>query len=189
MEKLLKDNHYHTYSLIKCSVCNKEMRVRDDYIKKHSGVCLSCQMKGEHRAEKHGDYKKRLYNIWWGMIGRCANPNNTSYANYGAKGIKVCDEWKQYLSFKTWAISHGYNYVLTIDRIDNAGNYCPQNCRWITREENARRARQIFSKQERKNIFIERKRLNLTQRQMAKKLNVSRNTIQRIDKEFKYDYK
>ena len=92
----------------------------------------------EHHL-KHGDSKrgqrKRLYRIWANMKSRCENKNKPDYKFYGAKGISVCSEWKEYISFKEWALQNGYAEHLTLDRINSQGNYCPKNCRWITIQE------------------------------------------------------
>ena len=71
------------------------------------------------------------------MKNRCRCPSSPAYKNYGGRGITVCDEWNDYISFKKWALSNGYNDNLTIDRINVNGNYCPENCRWITKEVQA----------------------------------------------------
>ena len=78
---------------------------------------------------------KRLHNIWCSMRQRCEKPNCSGYRKYGAKGIRVCDEWQQFESFMAWSLSNGYNDTLSIDRIDPLGNYEPSNCRWVTQKE------------------------------------------------------
>jgi len=90
-------------------------------------------------SESHS-HRTRLYTIWCGMRQRCNNARRDSYSLYGGKGVKVCDSWKDYLNFKEWAMANGYADNLCIDRINNNGDYCPENCRWITASENTARA-------------------------------------------------
>jgi hypothetical protein len=72
-----------------------------------------------------------IYNVWREMRQRCENPNNKYYHSYGARDIKVCDEWMyDFVAFNNWAQSSGYVKGLTIDRINNDKNYEPDNCRW-----------------------------------------------------------
>lgn len=79
----------------------------------------------------------RLYHTWEGMKTRCYNKNACNYHNYGGRGIKVCDEWlHNFKAFQEWALSHGYDNTLRIDRIDNDKDYEPSNCRWVTNKEN-----------------------------------------------------
>lgn len=89
---------------------------------------------------KHGLHKHKLYAIHSGMKQRCYNPNSQRYKYYGSSGISVCSEWKDdFLAFYTWAMDNGYEEGLSIDRIDSAEDYRPDNCEWVTRSENSRR--------------------------------------------------
>lgn len=75
---------------------------------------------------------KRLYAVWNGIKQRCTNPNSKSYQNYGGRGIEMDSEWaNHYESFYNWAINAGYRTGMEIDRIDNNGNYCASNCRFV----------------------------------------------------------
>jgi len=92
---------------------------------------------------KHGDCvngNSRLYGAWSAMKFRCLNPKSSRYHRYGGRGIKICPEWQNsYLAFKKWALANGYKPTLSIDRINNDGNYEPSNCQWITLIENRRK--------------------------------------------------
>ncbi len=71
------------------------------------------------------------------MKNRCGQPESKYYKRYGARGVKVCGDWKDdFVKFRDWALLNGYINNLTIDRKDNDGNYEPGNCQWITRREN-----------------------------------------------------
>lgn len=89
---------------------------------------------------KHGGTHTRLYHIWKGLFQRCYNTNCKEYKWYGAKGVKVCPEWKEDFSvFREWALLNGYTNKLTLDRINTNGDYEPNNCRWadwITQQNN-----------------------------------------------------
>lgn len=89
--------------------------------------------------------RTRLYSIWLNMHERCYNHKNDSYKYYGAKGVTICDEWKKDFNiFAIWAVTHGYDDNLTIDRINPFGNYTPDNCRWTTWQVQANNKRTNF---------------------------------------------
>jgi hypothetical protein len=114
---------------------NKEKRIYPKG-KNHSGY--------KHGESINGRYS-RLWGIWQGMIVRTTNKNHGDYRHYGARGISVCKEWLDSCVFFEWAKSHGYNDNLQIDRIDGNGNYCPENCRFVTaRENNMNRPRRFY---------------------------------------------
>lgn len=99
---------------------------------------------GEKNYNFKTGYKKThssLYHSWQNMKSRCLRETHPKYKRYGGRGIKICDEWLDIKKFGEWAISHGWKQGYTIDRIDNDGNYCPENCRWVSKYENSRKKR------------------------------------------------
>lgn len=93
-----------------------------------------------HGDSVEGAEYSSLYSTWCGMKDRCNRPTNQDYQYYGAKGIKVCDEWQSYLTFKQWSLLNGYDLNTTqqIDRKDGSKDYSPDNCRWVSPKDNQR---------------------------------------------------
>jgi hypothetical protein len=85
-------------------------------------------------TKTHCQSGTRLYFCWKGMRQRCNNPNVTGHKNYIGRGISICPEWGNFEVFAKWALANGYQDDLSLDRIDNEGNYAPKNCRWATRQ-------------------------------------------------------
>lgn len=91
-------------------------------------------------AGNRGKYNG-LYKTWTGMVQRCTNPNHVAYHRYGGRGVVVCDEWSKFIPFMEWAQANGFEKGLEIDRMDNNGNYTPDNCRFVTGKANIRNRR------------------------------------------------
>lgn len=139
-----------------------------------SGDTISCGcFREEHKSEygfKHGKAGTKLYSVWSSMIQRCTNPKASNYKRYGGRGIKICDEWrKNFISFYDWAIENDYNKGLSLDRINNDGNYEPSNCRWVTIKQQQNNMRT--------NHFVEYKGIKRTLSEWARILKVNRETL------------
>lgn len=123
---------------------NKLLRKRKPHSEETKRKMRESALKRDNtNLRKHGfsvEYPK-LYEVWLTMKGRCENPNRPKYKDYGARGIKVCEEWHDAEVFCKWALENGYKEGLQIDRIDVNGNYEPSNCRWVTPKENSRNRR------------------------------------------------
>lgn len=145
------------YWLCECD-CGNTIIAKVDSLR--SGNTKSCgctrREKTIKRNLKHNGTGTRLYRIWQGLFKRCRNKNSTDYYNYGARGIKVCNEWEDFINFRNWAIINGYTDELTIERIDFNGNYEPSNCTWITKSEQVKnkRKRTKFPPRDSKGRFI-----------------------------------
>lgn len=151
-------------AIFQCTKCDGNQQYTVDSARyKNTKVCLKCSYKTRSRKNKtHGDAAKntRLYRIWTNMNHRCNSVGGRDYPAYGGRGIKI--EFKSYEKFKKWALKNGYSDKLSIDRIDNDGNYSKKNCRWTnqTVQSSNKRARNkstkyvgIVERKDRKNRY------------------------------------
>lgn len=114
--------------------CGTRRKISSSKLK--TGCTNSCGCGERPALQKHMMSHTRLHNIWVGMKQRCNNKNNVDYANYGARGISVCDAWNNdFSTFMDWALRNGYNDCLTIERTDVNAGYSPSNCKWIPKCE------------------------------------------------------
>lgn len=127
---------YHHYYLCKCDCGNEKIILKGSLLQGYTQSC-GCLQK-ERTSESHllPDGYHHLQHIYRKMVKRCYDVNDPNYKRYGARGIKICEQWlNDNNSFREWAVSHGYREDLQIERVDNDGDYCPENCKWITKYE------------------------------------------------------
>src|SRR3990172_9168251 len=136
------------------------------------GKSKSCGCFRRERKLVHGHNsrtgKTKLFRVWDNMIQRCTNPANTSFKNYGGRGITVAPRWRMFALFAE-DMAASWTPGVTIERIDNDGNYSPDNCRWVSRGENLRNKRT--------NIFVEHAGEQLCLLDWARRLNMCARTL------------
>lgn len=143
-----KKNGLRYYYLCHCKCGVEKIVIAQSLLKGTSKSCGCYSFSDEVNAKRaethktHGYSRTRLYKIWIGIKVRCyGNPNRKNYNLYGGRGIKMCDEWiNDFMLFREWALTHGYDEnaergECTIDRINVNGDYAPDNCRFITLQE------------------------------------------------------
>jgi len=126
------------FGIYKCPVCKKLFETQTYSVRSNTSTkCKKCA------RTIHGGEKTKLYYVWASMKNRCYCSTFRQFKDYGGRGITVCKEWIKFENFLKWANDNGYNEKLTVDRIDNDGNYTPDNCRWTTRKIQARNTRPL----------------------------------------------
>ncbi|MBO5704554.1 MAG: hypothetical protein J6R99_00880 [Alphaproteobacteria bacterium] len=162
------DKNQNILWLCKCD-CGTIREVLGCSLRNATTMSCGCYQK-EMIHKIHGQTHTRLYKIWDNMKSRCFNNKHDSYYKYGARGITICDKWRNdFKAFYDWSMANGYDDKLTIDRIDNNGNYCPENCRWTTVK--------IQSRNTRTNHYISHNGKTLCLAEWAEKLNMRWNTL------------
>lgn len=166
-----KRNENKRFWLCKCVCGNEVIRSTSNLRDKNRIHSCGCQISykvRERNKEKYAKlpYYQKLISRWCKVKERLYNPNSISFPNYGGRGIKMCDEWKNdSFAFYTWAIHNGFEPHLLLDRINNDRNYCPENCRWVDRKTQNRNTR--------KNVFITYEGETLCMAEWAEKLGVT----------------
>lgn len=148
-----------------CS-CGNIVSVIGSHLRSHHTTSCGCN---RVKPNTNGHSKERLYHIWRGMNNRCFNHKDHRYKWYGEKGITICNEWIDFLTFREWALNNGYSDDLTIDRIDKYGNYSPQNCQWVNMK--------VQANNRNNNRIIQFNGKKYTATQLAEAFNLSPYTI------------
>ena len=127
-----KSSRKYRYGLFECQYCGKEFEATTAHIKKGHTKSCGCQKGGI----THGLTHNQFYKTWKSMMGRCYNLKDKQYQSYGGRGISVCTDWQDLANFVSWAEST-YIEGMTMDRINNDGNYEPTNIRWTNKTTQA----------------------------------------------------
>lgn len=175
-----KSNDGHRLYHIRCRVCGWETDIRIDHLKRMNTTnCKHKNRFGVVMLGKNAPHfkNKRIGSIYRGITNRCYDERNKAYRWYGGKGIGVCDEWLHNpLLFEEWSLENGYEDSLSIDRINPDEDYCPENCRWVSFDDNSR------YKSTTRVIEVDGERH--TGREWADLLNIGTNTINQIYRDY-----
>lgn len=173
----LEGKSSYIYYLFLCD-CGKKVLVAGSLVLSSRRKSCGC-LKKTPPSQTHGMSYSRVYKIWQNIKKRCYKKTENNYKNYGGKGVVMCKEWlNEPMCFIGWALKNGYKDNLTIDRINNNGNYEPTNCRWVTKYVQANNTST--------NRYISYKDKTKTLAQWAKEYKINRNTLRKRIESNKY---
>ena len=157
--------------LCRCDCGNEKIVTSSALLTGNTKSCGCYSFKWKKNIIRHNSKEHRdLYAIYRNIIRRCYNETHKQYKDYGGRGIKMCDEWKNdFEKFFSWAMANGYKKGLSIERIDNDGNYEPNNCKWATIEEQSNNKRSC--------IYVEYNNERHTIKEWSKIMNISYGTL------------
>ncbi len=178
-----KNNVPISFYLFFCEYCEQYVERSSGYKRCESCGCFHNKLLSKSKI-KHGKYNTKLYKKYRSMVQRCYDLKCKSYKNYGERGIIICPEWTDkkggFLNFYIWALNNGYTEELEINRINNNGNYEPNNCNFVTKKENTRVRRNVKltlkKANEIRNLFND----GIKIMNIAKMYNISRKNIYNI---------
>lgn len=186
--KLLEIKDFGTYkkriALYECPICNKKSEHRKEQIDYYKpSMCKGCSTR--KHSTTHGQRHTKLYKKWQEMKSRVYNKNTNSYKSYGGRGIAICQEWRDdFMVFKEWADTNAYADNLSIERINNNGNYEPSNCKWIPFAEQQRNTRRTLKNRFSDDVLTDAieyyTNTNATREGVAAILGISKNTFRRL---------
>lgn len=180
VKRVIKNNDKHIYYLCKCD-CGGEKIVRQDHLSRNNIVSCGCYNREQSSIRckylgkqnvKHNLSHSRLYRIYAQIKTRCYNAKSPNFKYYGARGIKVCNEWlgeNGFLNFYNWATNNGYDENLSIDRINVDRNYEPSNCKWSDNVEQANNKRN--------NHYVFYKGNKVTISQLSRMIKINRDVL------------
>lgn len=173
--KFIPNEKNGSYWLCRCK-CGNEAIINSGLLKLGHTKSCGCLSREKSKTRiirqsiTHNSSRSRLYRIWKNMKQRCYNPNHNHYKDYGGRNILICDEWKNdFVAFRDWSMENGYADNLSIDRIDNDGNYTPNNCRWVDKKTQQRNRKN--------NVYVEFKGEKKTLSEVAELLGMDKGCL------------
>ena len=180
VKRVIKNNDKRIYYLCECE-CGGEKIVGKDHLSRNDIVSCGCYNREQSairykrlakQRAKHNLSHSRLYRVYAHMKNRCYNEASPNFKYYGARGIRVCDEWlgeNGFLNFYNWATNNGYDENLSIDRVNVDGNYEPSNCKWSNNVEQANNKRN--------NHYVYYNGNKVTVSQLSRLININRDVL------------